>query len=219
MLRGEVRRRGQTSDGEGQTGTFLLHIIPPKKDSLRSSLAAHNFATILTTRFARRRGCKDLVRIVLSKGKDEVKSKFYTWTHFVSSSKIKDLEEGALQDTLRLAASKIKMELMRGVLGKVSRAWRKWKNTLLYESVRAKNMFLGVDLARRALESFKKKAVVAALNTWLAALQNWKRRQREKRGGITTIDHVLRRLKNRTVATSFAHWSRWLAAEKTIDLR
>ena len=81
-------------------------------------------------------------------------------------------------------------------------------------AVRAKDMFLGVDLMRRAIESFKRKSVVAAWNSWLTGLRAWKRRQMEKRGGVKTIDHVLRRLINRTISTCFTHWMSWLAAEK-----
>lgn len=76
---------------------------------------------------------------------------------------------------MRIAASKIKMEIMQGVLSKVARAFRKWIDVIIYEDKRADNVFLGVDLVRRAVQSFKRKTVAAAWNSWFSKWLSWKK--------------------------------------------
>ena len=124
------------SSRRAEAGKLIMRVVARQaKEEVRNGWAAfiENMVLKKRTNVLREKGCKDLVRIEMSRGKDEVKSKFYTWTRFVSSSKIKDLEDGSVQDGLRLAASKIKMEFMRGVVGKLAQAWRKWKDTILYD--------------------------------------------------------------------------------------
>ncbi|GMH79982.1 hypothetical protein TrST_g2809 [Triparma strigata] len=168
---------------------------------------------------ARERSCKDLVRIILSKGKDEVKSKFYAWMHFVAKLKVEDLKSDAVMDNMRIAASKIKMEIMQGVLSKVTRAFRKWQDVIEYENRRANNVFLGVDLVRRAVQSFKRKRVAAAWNSWFAKWLAWKKSQRAQKTSLRVINYVLRKLLNKTLATSFSHWIKWVAAANVQILR
>ncbi|GMI16108.1 hypothetical protein TrLO_g4838 [Triparma laevis f. longispina] len=208
-----------TWKGEGMRRRKVSRILNKINDHLSSqskriAWAAFQFNSILTRKIqsARAQSAKDLMRIILAKGKDEVRSKFYVWTHAVHKFKLQELQSDAVTNTMRIAASKIKMEIMQGVLSKVARAFRKWIDVIIYEDKRADNVFLGVDLVRRAVQSFKRKTVAAAWNSWFSKWLSWKKNQRKQKISIRIINHTIRKLLHKTLSTSFNHWVKKIAA-------